>query len=254
MKVKNVLISQNAPADFEKSPYSELTKKFSINIDFCKFFQLEGVTGMDFRKNKINLAEHTAVVFSSKNTIDYFFQLTKELRIEMPESTKYICPTDQVAHYLQKYVQYRKRKILFGKNNNPNGIFDLFLKNKTQKFLIPCGEDSINTQYVEYLEKHNINFTPAVVFHTVMTDLKKEIDIQKYDMIVFFSPHGIVSLKENYPDFEQKEIVFAALGLNTAAAIQAEGWDLQIMAPTKLTPSITTAISLFLKDHATRKR
>ena len=254
MKIKNIIISQNAPVEFEKSPYFELTKKYSINIDFLKFFQMEGISGIDFRKSKINILEHTAIVFSSKNTVDHFFKLLKDLRIELPETMKYICATDVVAHYLQIYVPYRKRKILFGKNNNPNDIYNIFSKNKENKILLPCGADAISSQYVDYFEKHHIQYSQAVIFRTVPENLKEKIDINKYDMIVFFSPNGVQALKSNFPDFEQKDVVFAALGQNTAAAVIAEGWKLQILAPTKETPSITTAMSLFLKDNATRKR
>ena len=254
MKIKNILVSQNPPAEFEKSPYFELTKKYSINIDFYKFFQVEGISGIDFRKSKINILDHTAIVFSSKNTVDHFFKLAKDLRVEIPETMKFICATDVVAHYLQIYVPYRKRKILFGKNNNPNGIYDLFLKNKEHKILLPCGSDAISSQYVDFFEKHHINYSQAVIFRTVPGNLKEDVEISKYDMIVFFSPNGIHALKSNFPDFEQKEVVFAALGQSTSAAILAEGWDLQVMAPTKETPSITTAMALFLKDHATKKR
>ena len=255
MKIKNILVSQNPPAEFEKSPYFELTKKYSVNIDFYKFFQIEGISSIDFRKSRINILDHTVIVFSSKNTVDQFFTLMKDLRVEIPETMKYLCATDVVAHYLQIYVQYRKRKILFGKNNNPNGIYDIFAKNKDQKILLPCGADAISSQYVAYFEKHHIQYSQAVIFRTVPENLKENVNINKYNMIVFFSPNGVQALKSNYPDFEQKEdVVFAALGQNTAAAILAEGWELQVFAPTKETPSITMAISLFLKNHATRKR
>lgn len=254
MKVKNILISQNAPVEFEKSPYFDLTKKYSVNIDFYKFFQMENITSQEFRRSKVNILDHTAIVFSSKNTVDHFFSLLKELRIEVPEDMKYFCATDSVAHYLQKYISYRKRKVLFAKNNNPNGIYDLFLKNKESKLFIPCGSDSSSVQYAEFLEKHKIAYTQAVIFHIVPSEMKNNIDISKYDMIVFFSPYGIQALKHNFPDFVQNDVVFAALGQNTAAAIKAEGFELQVVAPTKETPSITMAMSLFLKDHATRKR
>lgn len=254
MKVKNILISQNAPADFEKSPYAEITKKYNVNIDFYKFFQIEGISGMEFRKSKINILDHDAIVFLSKNTVDHFFSLLKDLRIEIPESMRYICATDTVAHYLQKYITYRKRKILFAKNNNPSGIFDLFLKHKECKFFFPSGSDSSNSQYIDFFEKHNLKYTQAVIFHAVFADIKNNLDITKYDMITFFSPSGIQALRQNFPDFEQGEKVFAALGQNTAAAVLAEGWELQVMAPTTEAPSITAAIALFLKDHATKKR
>ena len=130
MKIKNILISQNPPADFDKSPYADLKRKYSINIDFYKFFRVEALTSREFREAKINILDHTAIVFSSKNTVDYFFNLLKELRIELPEDMKYICTTDATAFYLQNYIQFRKRKVFFNKNNDPKGLFDLILKNQ----------------------------------------------------------------------------------------------------------------------------
>jgi uroporphyrinogen-III synthase len=254
MKVKNILISQHTPVDFEKSPYAELTKKFSINIDFYKFFRVENISATEFRKSKINILDHDVIFFASKNAVDHFFELCKDLRLEMPDKMKYICTTDQVAYYLQNYVQYRKRKILFGKHNNPAGVFDLFQKNKTERFLLPCSEDSSTRQYIDFFAKYRIQYTQAVIFRAVSENIKDNIKLEKYDMVIFFSPYGIQAFKENYPDFEQKELIFGALGQNTATAIQAEGWKLDVMAPTKETPSITAAMSMFLKDNATRRR
>lgn len=254
MKIKNILISQVAPVDFEKSPYAELKKKYSINIDFYKFFKIESIQAIEFRKSKINILNHTALVFASTTTIDHFFSLVKELRIEIPESMKYFCITDQIAHYLQKYIPYRKRKIFFAKNNNPAGISELLLKNKEHHFLIPCGAEGMGTQFADFFEKHSIQYDQAVVFNTVPADLKNDIDISKYDLIVFFSPSGIHSLKSNYPDFEQGEIAIGALGSAAADAVRAEGWTLHVEAPTKEAPSITVALDHFLKEHATRRR
>lgn len=254
MKIKNILISQVAPVDFEKSPYAELKRKYSINIDFYKFFKIESVQAIDFRKSKINILNYSALVFASTTTIDHFFNLVKELRIEIPESMKYFCITDQIAHYLQKYIPYRKRKIFFAKNNNPAGIFDLLLKNKEHQFLIPCGAEGMGTQYAEFFQKHSIEFNQAIVFNTIPANLKEDIDISKYDMIVLFSPAGVHSLKANFPDFQQGEIAFGALGNAAADAVKAEGWTLHVEAPTKEAPSITVALDHFLKENATRRR
>lgn len=254
MKIKNILISQNAPAEFDKSPYADLTKKYSINLDFFKFFKIEGVTSREFRDAKINILDHQAVVFSSKNAIDYFFNLVKELRIELSEDMKYFCTTDQIAFYLQKYIQFRKRKIFYNKNNNPKGVFDLFLKNPEYKYLVPCSADSSQNQYTDFFTEHDIKYTAAVMFKTVPADLKSSIDITKYDMIIFFSPSGIQSLKHNYPDFEQGEVAIGALGEAAANAVTAAGLQLHVKAPTKECPSITAAMDVFLKEYATRKR
>ena len=254
MKIKNILISQNAPADFDKSPYADLTKKYSVNIDFFKFFHVEGLTSREFREARINILDHNAVVFTSRNAVDYFFSLIKELRVELPENMKYFCTTDQVAFYLQKYIQFRKRKVFFNKNNNPKGVFELFLKNPDNKYLLTCGADSMGTQYVDFFKEHDINFTQAVIFKTVPADIPAAIDITKYDMIVFFSPSGIVSLKANYPDFQQGEVAFGALGNAAANAVQEAGFTLHVQAPTKENPSITAAMDAFLKEYATRRR
>lgn len=254
MKIKNILISQLAPADFEKSPYADLKKKYSVNIDFYKFFKIESIPGMEFRKSKVYILNHSAIVFASTTTVDHFFTLVKDLRLEIPETMKYFCITDQTAHYLQKYIPYRKRKIFFAKNNNPSGVFDLLLKNKDLKYLVPCGNEAMGTQFAEFFDKNGIEYNQAIVFNTVPADLKADIDIFKYDLIVFFSPSGVHSLKFNYPDFQQGEMAFGALGPSAVAAVQAEGWTLHVEAPTKEAPSITVALDHFLKEHATRRR
>ena len=254
MKIKNILISQNPPTDFEKSPYADLKKKYHISIDFFKFFKLETISSIEFRKSKINLFSHTAVVFSSTTTIDHFFNLVKDLRFEMPSEMKYYCVTDATAHYLQKYIPYRKRKIFYAKNNNPAALFDLLLKNREHKYLIPCGSDSIGTQFAEFFDTHDIQYTQAVVFNTTPSDIKNNVNISKYDMIVFFSPAGVQALKSNFEGFTQGDLAFVAMGPAAAAAVEAEGWKLHIVAPTKEAPSIIVALDIFLKDHATRRR
>ena len=254
MKIKNILISQNPPADFDKSPYAELKRKYSINIDFFKFFRVEALTSREFREEKINILEHTAVVFSSKNTVDYFFSLLKDLRVELPEDTKYICTTDATAFYLQNYIQFRKRKVFFNKNNDPKGLYDLILKNQDCKFLIPCGSDLPATGLTAFCDEHNIAYTQAVIFKNVPANLKDAVDITKYDMIIFFSPSGIQSLKQNFPDFEQGEVAMGALGDAAAKAVTDAGFTLHVKAPTKETPSITAAMDVFLKEYATRRR
>lgn len=254
MKIKNILISQNAPADFEKSPYAELKKKYSVNIDFYKFFRIESVTAIDFRKTKVNILDHQAVVFASKNTIDHFFSLCKDMRIEMPESMKYLCSTEAVALYLQKYIQFRKRKIFSSKNNTTESFQELLLKNKDIKMLVPCGQEGSGAQVGGYLQSKGVDFTEAVVFNTFPADLSKDVEITKYDLIVLFSPNGVKSIQANFPDFQQGEIAFGALGLAAVNAIEAAGWKNYVMAPTKEFPSIIDALDAFLKEYATRRR
>jgi uroporphyrinogen-III synthase len=254
MKIKNILISQNAPAEIEKSPYGELKKKYSINIDFYKFFQIKHISAIDFRKSKVNILEHQAIIFYSKNTIDSFFDLCKEMRVVMPESMKYFCSTEAVAVYLQKYIQFRKRKIFFSKDSSISNFHDILLKNKDLAMLIPCGQTGANKELIDFLQQHEISYHEATVFETVSANLKEDIDIKKYDMITLFSPNGVHSLKENYPDFEQGELVFAALGHSVVAALEEQGFTAQVTAPTKEFPSITDAMDAYLKDYATRRR
>ncbi len=254
MKIKNILISQPAPADFSKSPYAELKQKYSINIDFYKFFKIESVSTREFRDSKVDILKHDGIIFSSRNTIDQFFNLIKELRIELPESMKYFCTTENTALYLQNYIQYRKRKVFFPKNNNGD-ISELILKNNELLFLIPCGSDTSNLQYKDILDSNGINYSNASVFKTVPANLKEEVEIDKYDMIVLFSPAGVQSLQDNFPNFKQGEnFAFGALGNATANAIKEMGWTVNVMAPPAGTPSLTAALDIFLKDNATRRR
>lgn len=254
MKIKNILISQNAPADFEKSPYAKLKSKYSINIDFYKFFKFDGVSAIDFRKSKVNIKEHQAIIFSSKNTIDFFFSLCKEMRLEMPDTMKYFCTTDVTAFYLQRHIPFRKRKIFSPKDGSVQGFNELLLKNKDLNMLIPCGQDGANPIMVSFMEQNGIRYSSAVVFTTSPADLARDVDIKKYDMIVFFSPNGVKSIQANFPDFEQGEVAFGALGTTSVHAIEAAGWKAHVMAPTPKYPSITDALDDFLKENATRKR
>ena len=254
MKIKNILISQNAPADFEKSPYADLKKKYSINIDFYKFFKIESVSAIEFRKSKVNILDHEAVIFSSKATIDHFFNLCTSMRITMPESMKYPCMTEAIAFYLQKYIQYRKRKIFAAKDSTTDSFNELLLKNKDLNMLIPCGQDGVNPQMLEFLDEKGIRYDAAQVFETSPADLKNNIDINKYDMIIIFSPNGVKSIQANFPDFQQGEVAFGALGTTSVNAIEAAGWKAHVVAPTKEYPSITDAIDAFLKEYAVRRR
>ena len=223
MKIKNILVSQNAPEDIERSPYGDLKKKYSINIDFYKFFKINCTTAIDFRKTHINILDYESIVFSSTNTIDKFFELCKDMRLEMPESMKYFCATESIALYLQKYVPYRKRRVFSAKDAQVSSFYDLLIKQ-------------------------------AVVFKIAYADLVHDVDIDKYDMIVLFSPNGVKSLQANYPDFQQGEKVFAALGTSAQQALAEAGWTAHVTAPTKEYPSLTEALDAFLKEYANRRR
>ncbi len=254
MKVKNILISQNAPEDIERSPYAELLHKYSINLDFYKFFKISCTTAIEFRKTHINILDYESIVFSSTNTIDKFFELCKDMRVEMPESMKYFCATESIALYLQKYVPYRKRRVFSAKDAQVSSFYDLLIKNKTVSMLIPCSQDGIPAQLETILAENEIKYAQAVVFKITPADLVHDVDIDKYDMIVFFSPNGVKSLQANYPDFQQGEKVFAALGKAAEQAIAEAGWTLHVMAPSKEHTSLTEALDAFLKEYANRRR
>ena len=248
------MISQNAPEDIERSPYAELLRKYSINLDFYKFFKINCTTAIEFRKTHINILDYESIVFSSTNTIDKFFELCKDMRIEMPESMKYFCATESIALYLQKYVPYRKRRVFSAKDAQVNRFYDLLIKNKTVSMLIPCSQDGIPAQLEAILSENEIKYAQAVVFKITPADLVHDVDIDKYDMIVFFSPNGVKSLQANYPDFQQGEKVFAALGKAAEQAIAEAGWTLHVMAPSKEHTSLTEALDAFLKEYANRRR
>ena len=254
MKIKNILISQNAPEDIERSPYGELIRKYSINIDFYKFFKINCTTAIEFRKTHINILEFESIVFSSTNTIDKFFELCKDMRLEMPESMKYYCATESIALYLQKYVPYRKRRVFAAKDAQVTSFYDLLIKNKTVSMLIPCGQDGISPQLEAVLAENEIKYAQAVVFKIEAADLAHDVDIDKYDLIVFFSPNGVKSLQANYPDFQQGEKAFAALGKAAEQAIAEAGWTLHVSAPSKQHASLTEALDAFLKEYANRRR
>ena len=254
MKIKNILVSQNAPEDIERSPYGDLIRKYSINIDFYKFFRINCTTALDFRKTHINILDYESIVFSSTNTIDKFFELCKDMRIEMPESMKYYCATESIALYLQKYVPYRKRRVFAAKDAQVSSFYDLLIKNKTVSMLIPCGQDGISPQLEAVLTENEIKYAQAVVFKIAHADLAHDVDIDKYDLIVFFSPNGVKSLLANYPDFQQGEKAFAALGKAAEQAVTEAGWTLHVSAPSKEHASLTEALDAFLKEYANRRR
>ncbi len=250
MKIKNVLVSQPKPADIEKSPYCGLAKKFNLDVDFHKFIRIEGIPGKEFRKTRINILEHTAIIFTSKNAVDHFFRICKEMRLEVPDSMKYFCVTETIAFYLQKYVQYRKRKIFHGKQHFRD-LMDVILKNKDEKFLLPCSD--IHKQDIpSLLIEHDIEFNKAIIYKTVASDLSK-VDIMKYDMLIFFSPAGVNSLFMNFPDFKQNSTLIAGFGPTTTKAIDDAGLKINIKAPTKTAPSMTMAIEEYIQKAAKKK-
>lgn len=244
MKIKNILVTQPAPTD-EKSPYWALAKKFSLRIDFRPFIRIEPVPGQEFRQERIAVLDYSAIVLTSRNAVDHFFRMCKELRITVPEGMKYFCVSESVAYYLQKHITYRKRKVFIGKLTFGD-LMDVIKKHKGEKFLVPCS-DIQKPEIPHLLNKAGVNYTNAVFYRTVASDLSDLKNI-KYDMLVFFSPGDIESLRKNFPDYEQKDTVIAAFGPTTVKAVQDAGFRLDIKAPLPEAPSMTGAIELFLKQ------
>lgn len=242
-RVRSILVSQPKPTD-ERSPYFQLAEKYKIKIDFRPFIQVEPVSIKDFRKQKIDILNHTAIIFTSRNAIDHFFSICQELKVEMPSDMKYFCISDQTAHYLQKYIVIRKRKLFVG-GRTASDLFDYFKKHKNEKYLFPCS-DIRKDDIPEFLKKNNIAYTEAIIYHTVAADLSDLKDI-KYDILAFFSPSGIKSLFQNFPDFEQNNTRIAAFGPTTAQAVRDQNLILDIEAPLPNAPSMTGALELYIK-------
>lgn len=243
MKIKNILISQPQPSDFEKSPYGELAQKHKVEIDFQKFIKIEGVSSSEFRKDKVYIQDYTAIIFTSRNAVDHFFRIAKEMRVEIPDTMKYFCISEAAAFYLQKYVQYRKRKIFHGKQNF-NDLLVIIKKHKNDKFLLPCS-DIHKLSLIKLLDANEINYTKAVIYKTLASDLS-DIDVEGYDLLVFFSPAGVKSLFKNFPNFTQNHTLIGAFGPTTTKAVKEAGLKLDIVAPTKTALSMTVAIDQYL--------
>ncbi|MBT6516051.1 MAG: uroporphyrinogen-III synthase [Crocinitomicaceae bacterium] len=243
MSVKSILVSQPRPEN-EKSPYFSLAEKYKLKIDFRSFIHVEGINGQDFRKERINLTDHTGIILTSRNAVDHYFRIAEEMRFTVPDSMKYFCISEAVAYYLQKYVVYRKRKIFHG-NRTIADMTDILKKNKNEKFLVPCSD--IQRKVIpQQLEALGLNFTNATLYKTVCSDLSDLEDV-KYDMLVFFSPSGIESLFKNFPEFKQNGTKIAVYGNTTATAVENAGLRIDVRAPQPEFPSMTMAIEKFVK-------
>lgn len=245
LKVKTILVSQPKP-DSERSPYFEVGTKHKLQIDFRPFIHVEGINEIDFRQERTNLLDYTAVIFTSRNAVDHYFRIAKESRITIPDTMKYFCISESTAYYLQKYVVYRKRKIFHGKQRFAD-LIEVMKKHKKEKFLLPCS-DILKKSIPELLDKAKFNWTKATLYKTVCSDLS-DLENVLYDMLVFFSPAGIESLLMNFPDFKQNNTRIAVFGPTTATAAKESGLRIDIQAPTQNAPSMTMAIENYIKEH-----
>jgi uroporphyrinogen-III synthase len=242
----NILVSQPQPTDIEKSPYGDLTRKYNVEIDFHMFIKIEGIPSKEFRQARINLLDFTAVIFTSRNAVDHYFRMAKEMRADIPQTMKYFCMSESTAFYLQKYVQYRKRKIFHGKQNFDD-LLEIIRKHKEEKYLLPCS-DIHKASISKMLDDNLISYTKGIFYKTLASDLS-HIDIKKYDMLIFFSPSGIASLFKNFPEYQQNSAYIGAFGPTTTKAVKEAGLTLNIEAPTKTAPSMTMAIEEFLQKN-----
>lgn len=244
MRVKSILVSQPKPQS-ESSPYYDIEKNNKIKIDFRQFIQVEGVDAKDVRQQKIDFSRITAVIFTSRNAIDHFFRLAEELRYTVPDSMKYFCESEAIAFYLQKYIVYRKRKIYIGEKIFTD-LIPLFKKHKDEHFLLPCS-DVMKDEIPNTLDSLKLDWQKAILFRTVSSDLSDLEDV-KYDVLVFFTPSGIKSLFENFPNFTQDTTRIAAFGKSTVDMAKEMGLRIDIEVPTKETPSMTMALEKYVKS------
>ena len=249
MKIKRILVSQPKPTT-PKSPYADLAEKNNLKIDFRPFIQVEGVPAKEFRKQRINILDHSAVIFTSRTAIDHFFRIAEELRVSVPDTMKYFCISEATAYYLQKYIVYRKRKI-FHSTGRFTDLVDVLKKHREETFLVPLSD--IHKQEIpSLLNKNKINYTKAILYRTVSSDLSDLKDVN-YDVLVFFSPSGIKSLFQNFPDFKQNDTKIASFGPATAKAVKEAGLRLDIQAPMPQAPSMAMALEQFIKKYNKRK-
>ncbi len=241
-KVKSILVSQPEPK-VENSPYFDLLTKHKVKVDFRPFIHVEGASAKDVRQQKIDLNNYTAIILTSRNSIDHFFRVAEEMRYKVPEDLKYFCQSEAIAFYLQKYVVYRKRKIYVGHKEFAD-LIPLIKKYKTEKFLLPSS-DQLNLEIPTTLDALEVDWTQGVFYKTVMSDLSDLKDVY-YDILAFFSPTGIKSLFKNFPDFKQNKTRIAVFGSTTEKEAIEQGLRIDIFAPSPETPSMTMALEKYI--------
>nr|WP_322623135.1 uroporphyrinogen-III synthase [uncultured Flavobacterium sp.] len=244
MKVKTILVSQPEPK-VENSPYFEIQNKLKVKVDFRPFIHVEGVTAKDVRAQKIDLNNYTAIILTSKNSVDHFFRVAEEMRYKVPETLKYFCQSEAIAFYLQKYVVYRKRKIYVGQKDFAD-MAPLIKKYKDEKFLLPASEQ-LNDDVPQVMNNLKVDWTPGTFYRTMMSDLTDLKDVY-YDVLAFFSPTGIKSLFKNFPDFQQNNTRIAVFGTTTQKEAIDHGLRVDIMAPAPGTPSMTMALEKYIVE------
>jgi len=243
---KKILITQPKP-ESDKSPYFDLSRKFDVQLDFLPFIKLEAIAAKEFRKQKIDIQQHTAVILTSRNAIDHFFRMCDEMRITVSQDTRYFCITEAVALYLQKFILYRKRKVFYGADGTNKSLLDAINKHKSnERFLYVCSENQQDSELTGWLKANHCTFSLAFMYRTVSTDVTESLTTVDYDVICFFTPSAVKSLFDNVPKFKQNGTVIGAFGSNTSKAVEEAGLVLGIKAPQQQTPSMVAALDQFL--------
>lgn len=250
---RKILITQPRP-ESDKSPYFDLGKRYNLDLEFQPFIRLDAIPAKEFRKQKIDVQAHSAVILTSRNAIDHFFRMCEELRISVSQDTKYFCITEAVALYLQKFILYRKRKVFYGADGTNKSLFDVINKHKSnERFLYVCSEHQQDSEITGWLKSNNCDFSLAFMYRTVSNDVKDILSHNEYDVICFFTPSGVRSLFDNLPKYEQNGTVIGAFGNNTFKAVEEAGLKLSIKAPLPQTPSMVAALDQFLAAELKKK-
>ena len=250
---KKILISQARP-DSDKSPYFELERKHKVKLVFYPFIKIEGITPKEFRKQKIDLTKYTSIIFTSRNAIDHYFRMNEEMRRPIDQEIKYFCTTESVALYLQKFILYRKRKIFFGASASNKSLFDIIKKHRDgEKFLYVCSENQQDNDIVGWLKTNNCDFSLAFMYRGVSNDVKTLLEKEEFDVICLFTPSGIRSLLDSFPDYKQNGTILGAFGENTTKAVTEAGLKIGIIAPNPQAPSMVTALDKYLSEEAKNK-
>jgi len=246
LKIKKILVSQPRPTT-DKSPYFDIMEKYGVKIDFRPFIKVEPIPAKEFRTQKVSILEHSAIIFTAKTGIDHFFRLCTEMRITVPETMKYFCLSEAIALYLQKYIQFRKRKVFVSETGKMPALVELIKKHADEKYLVVLSEQ-YNDEIVKVLEDLKLNYHIGLMYRTVSNDFKEDEKFD-YDMLVFFSPQGIHSLLKNFPNFEQGDIQIACFGTTTAQAVKDANLRLDLAVPTPQCPSMAMALLQFVKEN-----
>jgi uroporphyrinogen-III synthase len=251
--VKKILITQPKP-ETDKSPYFDLAKRYNIELEFHPFIRLEGIHAKEFRKQKVDICYYSAVIFTSRNAIDHFFRTCDELKVNISQDTKYFCMTEAVALYLQKFILYRKRKVFYGADGTNKSMFDVINKHKeNEKFLYPCSENQQDNDIVNWLKNNHCEFATPFMYRTISNDVKDVMNEKEFDVICFFTPSGVRSLLDNFPEFRQNGTKIGAFGSNTSKAIEDAGLTLDIKAPLPKAPSMVAALEIYLSAVNAKK-